>query len=200
MFNVIAAVDRNRGIGRDGVLPWLLKRDVHFFKMLTTSCKPLSVQREFGINSRMQDSASSLSYGPDGMAVQCENSVIMGRKTWDSLPETARPLPNRYNIILSRITDRKSGPGFIFAGSFEEALGISSRKGPAQTYVIGGQNIFQLAVNHPGCGRIYLTEIMHEYNCDVFFPEIASRYKETGSSPLFEESSIGFRFRIFLRQ
>lgn len=197
MFNVIAAVDRNRGIGRNGVLPWLLKRDMHFFKMLTTSQKPLSVQREFSINFRMQDFASSLSHGPDGKG---ENAVIMGRKTWESLPETARPLSNRYNIIISRVTGGLSGPGFIFTESFEDALDIISQKAPAHTYVIGGQNIFRFAVNHPDCIRIYLTEIMHACNCDVFFPEIPSHYKEAGCSPLFEENDISFRFKILLRQ
>jgi dihydrofolate reductase len=200
MFSLIAAVDLNRGIGLKGALPWRLIRDRQFFKILTTSKEPVSVQREFGIIPLKQEPSPFSPSEPDDQAAQRINAVIMGRKTWDSLPDAFRPLPLRYNVILSRNDDVKSGPGFYFSKSFEEALRIVSRREIGNIYVIGGASIFRLAVNHPGCKRIYLTEIMHEFGCDVFFPELTEHYLEIGCSEFLEEKSIRFRFKIFLKR
>jgi dihydrofolate reductase/thymidylate synthase len=71
-FSVIAALDRNRGIGSGGKLPWNLKGDMKHFKEVTL--------------------------GSSGG----QNVVIMGRTTWDSIPARFRPLEGRINVVLSR--------------------------------------------------------------------------------------------------
>lgn len=79
------------------------------------------------------------------------HTVVMGRRTWDSLPAAARPLPGRRNVVLSR------QPGFLaegaeVVGSLEDAL-----TGPGDTWVIGGEQIYTLAM--PVAIRCEVTEV-----------------------------------------
>lgn len=95
--------------------------------------------------------------------------VIMGRKTWDSLPR--RPLPGRTNIVLSR--DGSFEPeGAIACERFEEAVGIAREQaeedGAEEICVIGGAALFALAL--PKAKRIYLTEVEATVAGDVLFP------------------------------
>jgi dihydrofolate reductase len=97
--------------------------------------------------------------------------VIMGRKTWDSLPK--RPLPGRLNLVLSR--DQSFEPhGAIVCEQFEEALDIAREQatedGADEVCVIGGRVLFDLALKK--AGRLYLTEVEAEPEGDVQFPEI----------------------------
>ncbi len=95
--------------------------------------------------------------------------VIMGRKTWDSLPR--RPLPGRTNIVLTR--DGSFEPAkAVRCEDFSEAVQIAreqaSEDGVAEVCVIGGAALFALAL--PRAGRIYLTEIEAQVAGDVSFP------------------------------
>src|SRR5689334_9214650 len=95
--------------------------------------------------------------------------VVMGRKTWDSLP--IKPLPGRLNIVLSR--DGSFEPkGAVVAQSFSEAVQIgreqAAEDGAEEVCVIGGAALFQLAL--PKAKRLYLTEVEAEVDGDVFFP------------------------------
>jgi dihydrofolate reductase len=95
--------------------------------------------------------------------------VIMGRKTWDSLPR--KPLPGRTNIVLSR--DGSLEPkGAIRCETFSEAVQIAREQaaedGVDEVCVIGGQALFTLAL--PRAGRIYLTEVEADVPGDASFP------------------------------
>jgi dihydrofolate reductase len=95
--------------------------------------------------------------------------VIMGRKTWDSLPR--RPLPGRTNIVLSR--DGSFAPaGAIVCEDFAEAAEIgreqAAEDGVEEACVIGGAALFALALSR--ARRIYLTEVEASPEGDVFFP------------------------------
>jgi dihydrofolate reductase len=92
--------------------------------------------------------------------------VIMGRKTWDSLPERFRPLPGRRNIVVTRQA-AWSAPGAERAASFDEAL---ARAAPAdKTFVIGGGELYALAL--PRADELVLTEIDTAFaDVDTFFP------------------------------
>ena len=95
--------------------------------------------------------------------------VIMGRKTWDSLPR--RPLPGRTNIVLTR--DGSFEPrNAVRCEDFTEALQIAreqaSEDGASEVCVIGGAALFALAL--PKAGRIYLTEVEAEVAGDAVFP------------------------------
>jgi dihydrofolate reductase len=94
--------------------------------------------------------------------------VIMGRKTWESLPERFRPLPGRHNIVISR-NPAFAAPGATLAGSLEDALRMAAAKGSSdEVFVIGGAEIYRQAL--PISSRLYLTEVEECVDGDVFFP------------------------------
>jgi dihydrofolate reductase len=97
--------------------------------------------------------------------------MIMGRKTWESLP--LRPLPGRLNIVLSR--DGTFQPkGAVVCDSFAEAVGIgrdqAAEDGVDEVCVIGGAALFALAL--PKARRLYLTEVDAAPEGDVVFPAL----------------------------
>jgi len=95
--------------------------------------------------------------------------VIMGRKTWDSLP--IKPLPGRLNIVLSRDGSFEPARALV-TETFTEALQIgreqATEDGVEEVCVIGGAALFSLAL--PKARRVYLTEVEAEVEGDVFFP------------------------------
>lgn len=95
--------------------------------------------------------------------------VIMGRKTWESLPR--RPLPGRLNIVVTRRAGF-AADGARLASSLPEALALAraeaDRTGADEIAVIGGGEIFTAAL--PECTRIYLTEIDLSVDGDVYLP------------------------------
>ena len=111
--------------------------------------------------------------------------VIMGRKTWESLPEAFRPLPGRHNIVVSR-DPAYTAPGADLAGSLEAALTLA---GDAQeVFVIGGEQLYRAAL--PLADRLYLTEVEVAPEADAFFPEVdralwqeSERRQSTTSTP-----------------
>lgn len=117
--------------------------------------------------------------------------VIMGRKTFESLPKGA--LPGRRNVVISR------NPGYQAAGaetahSLEEALALTADA--EERMIIGGAQIYAQAM--PLADRIYLTRIMaSRADADTFFPEIDSEiWKVEEKSEIKKESpeGIGYRF------
>ena len=94
--------------------------------------------------------------------------VIMGRKTWESLPVAFRPLPGRRNIVISR-NPAYHAPGASLAGSLDEAL--QQVADAAEAVVIGGAEMYRLAL--PAADRLYLTEVDESPGGDVFFPELS---------------------------
>lgn len=92
--------------------------------------------------------------------------VIMGRRTWESLPK--RPLPNRRNIVISDIPgDRIEGAEVAF--SIEDAVALCDPD--VENFVIGGASVYRQFL--PLCNRLYLTRVYEDYEADVFFPEIS---------------------------
>ena len=92
--------------------------------------------------------------------------VIMGRRTWESLPK--RPLPNRRNIVISDIPgDRIDGAEVAF--SIEDAIALCNPE--EENFVIGGASVYRQFL--PMCNRLYLTRVYKAYEADVFFPELS---------------------------
>jgi dihydrofolate reductase len=167
-FSIIVAVDAAGGIGMNGVLPWHYPEDLRHFKEITT--------------------------GKPGAAL---NILIMGRKTWESIPLKFRPLPGRKSVVISGQADYVLPVGVERSPSFDDALGIYCRDGridSGEVFVIGGASIFAQAIVHPLCRHIYLTRIDRRYDCDVFFPEIPSRFKTLAASGENEEKRENLSF------
>jgi dihydrofolate reductase len=92
-------------------------------------------------------------------------SVIMGKKTWESLPR--RPLPGRKNIV---ITDDKSEviEGSVTAYSINDA--VEKCAGDGETFIIGGGSIYRQFMSI--ADRLYITHVHKVADADIFFPEI----------------------------
>lgn len=98
-------------------------------------------------------------------ALTTGHAVIMGRKTWESLPPNFRPLPGRQNIVITR--DRNyAATGATIAHSIEQAIAVVDRP---EAFVIGGAEIYALALPHTD--RLELTEIEADFEGDARFPD-----------------------------
>jgi dihydrofolate reductase len=93
------------------------------------------------------------------------HAVVMGRRTWDSLPDRFRPLPGRRNVVVTRNADWHAD-GAERAGSLEEALALLRDE---RVFVIGGAEIYAEAL--PLADELFLTEIGAEVAGDAFFPD-----------------------------
>lgn len=153
---IIAAVAKNRVIGKDNRMLWNIPEDMARFKALTAG-----------------------------------HTVIMGRKTWESLPPRFRPLPGRRNIVITRQADY-AAPGAELAGSLENALKLASTATVA--FIIGGEQIYRQAM--AVADRLEITEVDQEPEGDAWFPEIAAvdwkKKAKTGGN--------GFAFVTYRRQ
>lgn len=92
--------------------------------------------------------------------------VIMGRKTWDSLP--IKPLPNRVNIVISR---NPQTDAHYTCKNLDEALQLAKTvKGMKKVFVIGGENLYREALRHHDCACVHVTKIFNTVYCDTYFP------------------------------
>jgi len=129
--SIIVAFDQERGIGRDGKLPWHLAADMKHFRNLTMG-----------------------------------HMLIVGRKTYESIGAN---LPGRVMIILTK-QDNYQALGCEIANSIQQALDIAASQGESEVFVIGGRDIYQIAL--PFSSWIYLTRVHTTTNSDTFFPKI----------------------------
>lgn len=101
--------------------------------------------------------------------------VIMGRKTWESLPEKFRPLPGRTNIVVTRQAGYEVA-GALVADSLDAARAAAARaEGADETFIIGGGKLYAAAL--PRANRLYLTSVDATAEADTFFPSYESEFK-----------------------
>ena len=128
--------------------------------------------------------------------------IIMGRKTWDSLPK--KPLPGRMNVVLSR--DGSFEPAnAVVCESFLEAVQMAREQaqedGADEVCVIGGRALFEMAL--PKAKRLYITEVAAQVEGDVIFPEFdeaAWTEIRREEHPASEGDDHAFIFRVLERR
>ncbi len=158
---IIAAVAKNRVIGKNNQLLWNIPEDMAHFKALTAG-----------------------------------HTVIMGRKTWESLPPRFRPLPARRNIVISRQQDFPA-VGAELADSLEDALQRASSASIA--FIIGGAQIYAQAMGI--ADRLEITEVDLEPEGDAWFPELlAADWKITAKITPPQHGATGFSFLTYRTQ
>lgn len=105
---------------------------------------------------------------------QTINAVVMGRKTWDSIPPRFRPLKDRMNVVITREVPRGSwtmDPERTIAGSMDDALNaVGMTVLDRRAFVIGGAQIYKEALAKAETKRILLTRVLTDFECDTFFP------------------------------
>jgi dihydrofolate reductase len=131
------------------------------------------------------------------------NPVIMGRKTWDSIPKRFRPLPGRTNIVVTRQAGWHAD-GALAAHGFEQALemaleSVASNPHGMRAFVIGGAELYALALPH--ADELVLTEIDRDFEGDARFPDWprnhfveTSRVRHHADAPNdFDFAFVGYR-------
>ena len=120
-------------------------------------------------------------------ALTSGHSIIMGRKTWDSI---GRPLPDRQNIIVSR-RGGFAAPGCEIAPALPEAIRLSAM--PAPLFVIGGETIYREAL--PLADLLFLTEIHRDFDGDARFPDFdRTQWRETSRERRRLDGDAGFAY------
>ena len=115
--------------------------------------------------------------------------VIMGRKTWDSLPARFRPLPGRSNIVITRQADWHEA-GAEPVASLDAAL--DRCKASAEVWVIGGAQIYAQA--EPLADRVEVTEIAGDFEGDAFAPVLGAHWRETSREHHVSSNWLKFSF------
>lgn len=115
--------------------------------------------------------------------------VIMGRKTWDSIPPRFRPLPGRSNIVITRQPDWQAA-GAQRASSLQEALQQCDHA--PQAWVIGGAQIYAQAL--PLADQLVVTEIDADFKGDAFAPAIGPEWREVAREELLALSGLRLAF------
>jgi dihydrofolate reductase len=120
--------------------------------------------------------------------------VIMGRKTWDSLPPKFRPLPGRANIVVTRQSDWRA-PGATRATSLPDALALCA--GADHAWVIGGAEIYAQAL--PLAHTAEVTEIDADFEGDTFAPAFDSGGHEVARERHQSATGLPFSFVTYVR-
>jgi dihydrofolate reductase len=167
-FDCVVAADAAGGIGKNNDLPWpRLREDLRFLRRITCDA-------------------------PEGR----RNAVIMGRKTWESVPSKMQPLPGRLNVVISR-QELALPEGVLVAPSLDAALAAAHEA--AGLFVIGGAQIFTQAFDHPGCRSVYLTRIAATFDCDAFLPPLEPRFVLAEVLARHREHDIDFEIQRWVR-
>ena len=163
---VIVARDRDGGIGKSGDLPWHLPGDLAFF------------QEARGVGAN-----------------RGQNAVVMGRKTWESIPPKYRPLSERYNVVVTRQTGYEV-PGRRWSRSLpRRGAGNSSTPGRRWAGVpCGGGTLYAEALRDSRVKTAWITEIDAGFECDTFFPELPAEFHLVETRPVVEENGTSYRF------
>jgi dihydrofolate reductase len=154
--NIVVATDINNGIAKNRKIPWNIPEDMAWFKKITTTTN----------NS-------------DKM-----NAVVMGRKTWESLPPKFRPLPNRKNAILTKEYQYIQNRGIAQSNlcqyhDLTDAVRSLSRNSAVESiFIIGGSDVYNQTLNSkfPICEFIFLTKFHKDYECDTFINNIPDHF------------------------
>ena len=189
-FHIILAHSINFGIGLRSSLPWRLSLDLQHFKTLTTS----SIAPPFQIN--LQKKGGKKKVEGEGRKEEGEkkgderkereedervkengrgkkegegfNAVIMGRKTFESLPSKFKPLPDRLNIVMSRQMECGKREGVEVVGGLEEGLKRAEEEGAKNIFVIGGGQIYDEGFKNGNLEQVFVTRVGGKIECDVF--------------------------------
>lgn len=182
-LSAVVARTPSNGIGYLGELPWkaagiALPGDLKYFRQHTLST----------------------------MSPTKQNAVIMGRKTWESIPLRFKPLPGRINFVLTKNREWATlhlPPSVHHAASLDEALvqidcDETLREKVERAVVIGGVKLFEETMFHPRCDIYHVTEVMTDFKCDTFLTEATQerlkQIESVSSSDIIVENNVPYRF------
>ncbi|KAL0968475.1 hypothetical protein UPYG_G00267350 [Umbra pygmaea] len=182
-LRLIAAACNNMGIGKNGQLPWHLPHEFNFFMDTVTS-----VSRPGKLNM-----------------------ILWGRGTWFSNPECIFvKMPNVLHVVISTTMRTVPKHAHFLCQDFDTGVSLASLPHLCDLvetiWVAGGPQVYQEALMHPWCDLIYLTNIMADFDCDVFFPPFdkstfVKQERFLGvPNQIQEENGVQFKFEVFKRE
>lgn len=126
-------------------------------------------------------------------AMTTGHTVIMGRKTLDSLPG-GKGLPHRRNLVLSRQSDFAPDRAEVIH-SVEDIL----KTAEDDTFVIGGQQVYEQLL--PYCARVYVTKVLSDPEADAFFPDLDKlpEWKVASAGEMLTENGLSFQYVEYIR-
>ncbi|KXN90047.1 Dihydrofolate reductase [Leucoagaricus sp. SymC.cos] len=175
-LSIIVAATAKNGIGKGGTMPWHIHDDLRYFAHVTQNA-------------------------PEGT----QNAVIMGRKTWESIPAKNRPLSKRLNIVISNddsynlfvhlYTFIRPGTA-VLVKSLEQALHVSSDVPINRGFIVGGASLYQktlIPTPEAEVDRVLVTRITApEFDCDTFMPDFTTYGKWVRASHQALVDWVGF--------
>lgn len=105
--------------------------------------------------------------------------VVMGRKNYDSIPQKYRPLPNRLNVVLTR-NKAFEAPDCLVFHSLEECLNYFREETERTVFIIGGGEIYRMALESNVIDEMFITHVRQSYNAETFFPTFKEENWESG--------------------
>jgi len=193
---IVAASSATRGIGWKGDLPWSLPGDMKYFARVTKGKYPTP---EEGLNPKM-------------------NAVVMGRKTWNSIPDKFRPLKGRHNVVLTRDPQKFLGsqaipPGVMVANGLPDAwrqLGALPKSELGEIFVIGGAELYEQSIKEKYVHTVMMTSVdtPADMEFDTFFPDLfgdcaeESDWKECeegSNSESHKDNGLSYKFLVYKR-
>ncbi|XP_077452833.1 dihydrofolate reductase isoform X2 [Stigmatopora argus] len=179
---LIAAACKGGGIGKNGTLPWNLPCEFQYFlRHVTRVTKP----------GRF-------------------NLLVWGKLTWLSNPPTPFPIANVLNAVLSETLQTVPDFAHFLCSDLDSAVLLAARHPLADLietiWVVGGSRVYKDALEHPWCDLVFLTDIMAEFDCDVFFPEMDTKVFQKQDrfagvpSGIQEENGIKYEFQVFKKK
>jgi dihydrofolate reductase len=174
-FSIVIATDSKNGIWKNNSLAWKLSKDMKYFRELTTKNTDLWKL----------------------------NAVIMWKKTWESIPANFKPLPNRINCILSRkiINESKNSKIDDFVLYFNSLVSclseIETKTNLDHIFIIGWADLYNQVLINPLLEKIYITKVLWDFDCDVFFDWVPNNFYMIEQSEEMEENWVKFRFEVY---
>jgi len=181
-IDLIACIDSNYRIGNNGQLLFNIREDMQRFKDITTSK---------GSKDR------------EGVA----DMVIMGRKTWDSLPEKSKPLKGRVNVIITSSVDDVTTWSFkdygtIAVPSLQKALDLYNEcPEEYNVHIIGGGQIYAQAIEQGIPELLYITHVDSKGYGDTLFPSnFLDKYVEIADEGKRDNGTYSYTFKTYARK
>lgn len=174
-FSLVLAVDEKGGIWKDGDLAWKIPSDMKYFKDVTSKTTDLAKH----------------------------NAVIMGRKTWESIPSKFRPLDNRVNCILTSSIKEddiwsKIDDFVLYFKSLERSLSeMELRENIENIFVIGWAKVYNEALKSPFLDKIYITKVEWDHGCDVFFDWVPENFTVESYTDTEEDNWYKFSYWVY---
>jgi len=181
-LQLIAATTPSGCIGNQGRIPWRIREDLTRFKVITSTTETKDER----------------------------NVVIMGRKTYQSIPKKKRPLEDRTNIVVTSQPEKieeidSPRTNLIFASSLEDAIKeAESLQKRRKVFVAGGVRLYREVIADKRCKRLYLTVVRRPVQCDSVVPEFCKVLEGGDTSPYklvrSHNSKEDVEYRIYERE